>query len=286
MADQPITTGADPNKIVPAPRDLPFVIDLRRIHLAVGWIAFGLPLSLIAVSWLPTVCFHDSISHFYFTAVGGDILVGALSFIGLLLLCLYSFDAAGCEGARRWTWRDIALIRLAGIAALLVAFVPTTGTGCASARTARAFLVEGASSPTSFDFWAVLLGRSDPTGLPLAAVHYGAAGVMFAILAYVVLRVFTRVNSAAARMEGNRKNLRNGCYRVLGRVILAVVAVLTVKMVAGRIAPEFLGVWNRFNLTFIFEAAGLFAFGLAWMIKGRFLRLFEDAAAKRQPRAA
>ena len=45
----------------PAPRDLPFTVDLRRIHLAVGWIAFGLPLSLIAVSQLPTVCFHDSI---------------------------------------------------------------------------------------------------------------------------------------------------------------------------------------------------------------------------------
>ena len=87
-------------------------------------------------------------------------------------------------------------------------------------------------------------------------------------------------------MDGNRKDLRNGCYRVLGRVILAVVAVLAIKMAVGRIAPEFLGFWNRLNLTFVFEAAGLFAFGLAWMIKGRFLPVFEDAAAKRQPRAA
>ncbi|MDZ7709043.1 MAG: hypothetical protein U5K36_02285 [Roseovarius sp.] len=98
MTNQPDTTGA-----APAPRDLPFRIDLRRIHLAVGWIAFGLPLSLIAVSWLPAVCFHDSISHFYFSPVGGDILVGALSFIGLLLLCLYSFDAAGlCAFGLAW----------------------------------------------------------------------------------------------------------------------------------------------------------------------------------------
>ncbi|MFB9151399.1 hypothetical protein [Roseovarius ramblicola] len=270
----------------PAPRNLPFTVDLRRVHLAVGWIAFGLPLSLVAVAWLPTVCFQDSISHFYFSPVGGDILVGALSFIGLLLLCLYSFDAAGCEGARRWTRLDILLIRLAGIASLLVAFVPTTGTGCArtGAEGARVLLT-GAEEP-SFDFWAVLLGRTEATGLPLDAVHYGAAGGMFLILAYVVLRVFTRVNSTAAEMAGNRKALRNACYRVLGRMILSVVAVLAVKMAVGRVAPDFLGFWNRFNLTFVFEAAGLFAFGLAWMIKGRFLPIFEDAAARRQARAA
>jgi hypothetical protein len=279
MTDQP-----DPAP--PAPRDLPFTVDLRRVHLAVGWIAFGLPLSLLAVAWIPTVCPLDSISHFYFSPVGGDILVGALSFIGLLLVCLYSFDAAGCEGARRWTWRDILLIRLAGIAALLVAFVPTTGPGCERTGTeaARAFLT--AAEGPSFDFWSVLLARPEPTGFPLDSVHYAAAGGMFLILAYVVLRVFTRVNSEAALRAGNRKGLRNACYRVLGRVILGVVAVLGIKMAVARVAPDMLGFWNALNLTFVLEAAGLFAFGLAWMIKGRFLPVFEDAAARAQPRAA
>jgi len=275
-----------PDSVEPPQRDLPFMVDLRRIHLAVGWIAFGLPLSLVAVAWLPTVCFHNSISHFYFSPVGGDILVAALGFIGLLLLCLYSFDAAGCEGARRWTRVDVLLIRLAGIASLLVAFVPTAGTGCdrVAAEGARAFLTGATES--SFDFWAVLLGRPESTGFPLDAVHYGAAGVMFLILAYVVLRVFTRINSEAAQRDGNRKDLRNACYRVLGRMILGVIAVLGVKMGIGAVAPDFLGFWNRLNLTFIFEAAGLFAFGLAWMIKGRVLPMFEDAAARAQPRAA
>ncbi|MGR3460793.1 MAG: hypothetical protein ACU0AX_04195 [Roseovarius sp.] len=279
MTDQP-----DPAE--PAPRDLPFAVDLRRLHLAVGWIAFGLPVSLVAVSQLPTVCFHDSISQFYFSPVGGDILVGALSFIGLLLVGLYSFDAVGCAGARRWTWKDILAMRVAGIAALLVAFVPTTGTGCSRTGTegARAFLT-GTNDP-SFDFWAVLLGRAEATGFPLDTVHYSAAGVMFLILAYVVLRVFTRVNSEAAERDGNRKGLRNACYLVLGRVILGVVAVLAVEMGLESVAPDLLGFWNRLNLTFVFEAAGLFAFGLAWMIKGRVLPVFEDAAARAQPRAA
>ncbi|HAW47071.1 MAG TPA: hypothetical protein DCX34_07505, partial [Roseovarius sp.] len=160
------------------------------------------------------------------------------------------------------------------------------GTGCARAEAegARAFLT-GTNGP-SFDFWAVLLGREEATGLPIDTVHYGAAGVMFLILAYVVLRVFTRVNSEAAERDGNRKGLRNACYRVLGRVILGVVAVLGIKMAVGAVAPDFLRFWNRLNLTFVLEAAGLFAFGLAWMIKGRVLPVFEDAAARAQPRAA
>lgn len=288
------------------PRDLPFTIDLERVHLAVGWVAFGLPLSLLALALLPQVCFYASISHFYFSPIGGDLFVGMLSFIGLLLLCLYSFDMTGRDGTLGWHWYDVALIRLAGIAALLVAFVPTRGSGCAFGGRAvpRAFVgaAEGSEdfpAPTtppdavagapSLDFWGQLLGleRTRKAGL-LDAVHYAAAGVMFLILAYVVLRVFTRVNSGTALREGSRKDLRNRCYTVLGRMILAAVAVLAVKSGLGAILPDaasdsFLAVWNGFRLTFVFEALGLFAFGLAWMIKGRFLPLFEDAL---HPRAA
>jgi len=289
-----------------APRDLPFTLDIRRVHLAVGWVAFGLPLSLLALGLLPQVCFYTSISHFYFSPVGGDLFVGMLSFIGLLLLCLYSFDMTGRDGTLGWHWYDVALIRVAGIAALLVAFVPTRGSGCAFGGGAvpRAFVggAEGsedfpapASPPDtvagapSFDFWGQLLGleRTREPGV-LDAVHYAAAGVMFLILAYVVLWVFTRVNSDTALRAGNRKDLRNRCYAVLGRMILASVAVLAVKSGLGALLPDgagdgFLSVWNGFRLTFVFEALGLFAFGLAWMIKGRFLRFFEDA---HHPRAA
>jgi hypothetical protein len=138
----------------------------------------------------------------------------------------------------------------------------------------------------SFDFWSSLLNRATSPGFPLDLVHYGSAAAMFLILAYVVLSVFTRVNSQAAVQGGNRKALRNGCYRVLGRVILATVAILAFKLVVIGEESGFARFWDSYRLTFVFEATGLIAFGLAWMIKGRFLLVFEDAAARAQPRAA
>jgi len=287
----------------PAPRDLPFAIDLRRVHLAVGWIAFGLPLALLGLTFLPQVCFYGSISHFYFSPIGGDLFVGMLSFIGLLLLCLYSFKAPGCDGTLGWRWYDVLAIRLAGIAALVVAFVPARGSGCVfgDGTVPRVFMhgaagsenfpvteAPGAEMPVtgtpSFDFPQTVFAKGPDSWL--AAAHYIAAGVMFLLLAYVVLVVFTRVNSDAARAPGNHKTLRNRFYRVLGVVILAVVGVLFVKMLAVRDPSRVLQLWNTAHLTFVFEAAGLLAFGLAWMIKGRFLRVFEDLAARRQDRAA
>ena len=277
-----------------SPRDLPFRLDIRRVHLAVGWVAFGLPLSLLALGLaLPQICLYASISHFYFSPLGGDLFVGMLSFVGLLLLCLYSFDMAGCDGALGWRWYDVALIRLAGIAALLVAFVPTGGSGCtfdglavprafvAGAQGAEDFPVPGGTvtGAPSFDFWDRLAGPEAPRLLD--AVHYLSAGAMFLILAYVVLGVFTRINSEDALREDNRKDLRNRCYRVLGLVILGAVGVLALK---SALLPEaVLRVWNGLRLTFVFEALALAAFGLAWMIKGRFLPVFED---RLHPRAA
>ena len=290
MTDQPDTAGA-----APTPRDLPFRIDIKRVHLAVGWVAFGLPLSLLALGLtLPTVCFYASISHFYFSPIGGDLFVGTLSFIGLLLLCLYSFDMTGRDGTLNWHWYDVALIRIAGIAALVVAFVPTGGSGCAFGAGAvpRAFIPNAsgtedfpfpARSPETldtvtgtptFDFWGVLLGLERPRDSLFDTIHSLAAGAMFLILAYVVLRVFTRVNSGTEK--GSRKDLRNGCYRVLGVTILGAVAVLGVKTALFSGSEAFLTVWNKLHLTFVFEALALVAFGLAWMIKGRFLPYFED----------
>ncbi|PKQ11150.1 MAG: hypothetical protein CVT70_15425 [Alphaproteobacteria bacterium HGW-Alphaproteobacteria-1] len=284
-----------------SPRDLPFRIDIKRVHLAVGWVAFGLPVSLLALGLLvPTICFYASISHFYFSPIGGDLFVGMLSFVGLLLLCLYSFDMAGCDGALGWRWYDVALIRIAGIAALLVAFVPTHGSGCVfkAGQVPRAFVgeaigsedfpfrpepLDAVSGAPSFDFWGVLLGLDRIRDSALDWVHNIAAGVMFLILAYVVLRVFTRVNSEDALREGNRKDLRNRCYRALGLVILGAVAVLALKTALFSEAETFLRIWNGLRLTFVFEALALAAFGLAWMIKGRFLPVFED---RLHPRAA
>ncbi|MFU8776615.1 MAG: hypothetical protein ACNA7M_02950 [Roseovarius sp.] len=295
----------DPTQPAPDLRDLPFDIDLRRLNLGVGYVALGLPVSLGLVSILTKTCFNASISHYYFSRIGGDILVSALSFIGLLLMFFYSFRVPGREGCLGWHWYDVALLKLAGVAAVIVAFVPTTGSGCAYAgQVARVFLTnargpEGFHPPggtvtgqISHDFWAsfAAIGPDVPTALHM--MHFGAAGVMFLVLGYFSTFVFTRENTTAARLTGNRKNRRNLWYRTLGRIIFGVVGVLAVKAALLEVilplgmAQSIETLWDSLRLTFLLESLGLCAFGLSWMIKGRFLHAFEDAAALPQPRAA
>lgn len=295
----------DTNQPAPDLRDLPFDIDLRRLNLGVGYVALGLPVSLGLVSMLTNTCFNASISHYYFSRIGGDILVGALSFIGLLLMFFYSFRAPGREGCLGWHWYDVALLKLAGVAAVIVAFVPTTGSGCAyTGQVARVFLTDTSGSEgfhppggtvegtISYDFWASFapIGPDVPTALQM--MHFGAAGVMFLVLGYFSTYVFTRDNTTAARLAGNRKDRRNQWYRTLGRIIFAVVGVLAVKaallemILPLALAQSIEAFWDSLRLTFLFEAFGLCAFGLSWMIKGRFIPAFEDAAARPQARAA
>ncbi|WP_375553968.1 hypothetical protein [Roseovarius mucosus] len=295
----------DTNAPLPDLRDLPFDIDLRRLNLGVGYVALGLPVSLGLVSLLTNTCFNASISHYYFSRIGGDILVGALSFIGLLLMFFYSFRAPGREGCLGWHWYDVVLLKLAGVAAVIVAFVPTTGSGCTySGEVARVFLTNASGSEgfhppggtvagtISYDFWAsfAALGADVPTVLKM--MHFGAAGVMFLVLGYFSAYVFTRENSTAARLAGNRKDRRNLWYRMLGRIIFAVVGVLAIKaallemILPLGLAQSIEAIWDSLRLTFLFKSLGLCAFGLSWMIKGRFIAAFEDAAARPQPRAA
>jgi len=305
MTDTPAAPSPRAPQAVRA-QELPFDVDLRRLNLGVGYVALGLPLALPLVFLLTGSCFHSSISHYYFTRIGGDILVGALSFIGLLLMFFYGFQAPTREGCLGWHRIDVIVLKLAGLAAVIVAFVPTTGSGCRfeGADIARVYLTDALGSEgfhppggtvtgaPSLDFWASFPSFAGDVPIALKLLHFGAAGVMFLILGYFSFYVFTRINSTAALARGNRKDRRNGWYRALGRVIFAVVGVLAIKAAAlelilpAPLAETIEALWDQLHLTFLCEAAGLIAFGLSWMIKGRFLAAFEDAAAIPQARAA
>jgi hypothetical protein len=284
----------------PDPEGLPFRIKLNSVNKGVGYVAFFLPFVLGGLTLAGETCFPTSISHYYFTRIGGDVLVGALCLIGVLMLFFFTFGSSRPDGYLRYKWYDPWLVRLAGLCAFVIAFVPTTGVGCAlNGDVARAFLTEtAASSPLqpsldsvtgtiSFDFWASFGAYAPPNSVPLAlgGLHFGAAWIMFLILAYFSYSVFTRTNSTASLEPGNRKSTRNTVYRVLGVVILITVIALSFKAAAlawvleGESGEAFSQWWSAHRLTFWFEAAGLSAFGLSWMIKGRFWKAFEDSAA-------
>ncbi len=281
--------------------DLPFIISLRRVNKGVGYVALFLPVWLILVTIFTETCFNASISHYYFSRIGGDLLVGSLSFIALLLAFFYSFPTDEVDGYRKHTKLDIWLAKIAGVSAFLIAFSPTTGSGCLydGSEVARVFItgatgsemfnntVRDVTGTITYDFWASFSRFGSPENVPviLRSLHFGAAAVMFLILAYFSYFVFTRSNSSASQMPGNRKGRRNMWYRGLGIAILLAVLAIGVKSAALEwlLSPERAAAveafWNSLRLTFVFESVALCSFGLSWMIKGRFIKAFEDEAA-------
>ncbi len=297
-----------PPVAAPTAEGLPFRISLEAANRAVGMIALGLPFVLFTVGLLGIGCGGlDSISHYYYTPLGGDLFTGALFIIGVVMAFFYKLprDAQGrvievraYRGHGIW---DFRAARIAGLMAFLVALFPTSAPGCEryAGGTARAFLTDmqgvradgTVTGLPGFDFLAA-------TGWPdalLGWLHYGAAGVMFAVLAWFSLVVFPRVQIEDAEpiTRGSPKWTRNLLYRICGAVIVVAMLAIAWKELflpqgsAGR------ALWNHANLTFWAEYAALMAFGLSWSVKGRIFNALRDpgdldpkAAAAAQARAA
>ena len=270
--------------------DLPFQLSLKSVNLTTGYIALFLPLGLWIIGHFLGVCAGqsglNSISHYYYTRVAGDLFSGALIVIAVLLVVFYRLPGKVDEYlAHEKT--DITLLKIAGVAALVVALIPTTGTGCEdTGQFLRGYIVTPDGIDDSgrdltlpiqttlvFDLWASF--GIGPTMLNV--LHYGAAGIMFAILGYYCLFVFTRAQSRKSlHVDGSpvgAKTWRNRFYRICGTIIFGSIA----AMAFGKFARDMLGPnWSAANLTFWFEAAALMAFGFAWLVKGRFIWVLKD----------
>ncbi|MFD1341089.1 hypothetical protein [Litorisediminicola beolgyonensis] len=313
ISEPPSPTTPPVRPRIAPPEDLPLAANPKSVNRSVGYIAFLMPFALLASGKITGLCAAqdglDSLSHYYFSRIGGTIFVGALTVISVLMLFFYSRRvppgrATGtaeirADGFVNFTRMDMILVRVAGAAAFLIALFPTSGIGCESADlwlrgfsyvpgdvgTDLADGMAGGALETTFGFW-------DSFGVPqetffakvLGSLHYGAAAVMFAILGYFSLVVFTRVQSPDALREGVdesgpraklteltwRKKTRNAIYALCGITIFAAILALGIKQL---VDPA---IYNRNNLTFWFEWAALAAFGLSWLVKGRFISWLND----------
>ncbi|MGB3806744.1 MAG: hypothetical protein WA936_06065 [Erythrobacter sp.] len=248
--ETPFETG--PTRYQP-PRDYPYArdprlrFDQRRLASLVGVIAFGMPV-VLGLGGEALGRFRNALSGYYYEPIVlGDLFVGCLVAIGALLLAY-----------RGWTPKVAQLATIAGIAALAVAFVPMSGwiTDCEAlaedgtcARPMVVYPVVG--------YW----------------IHAGSAGLLFAILAFFCLFVFTKVPSGPGGerpLPTHAKRQRNAIYRTSGIVIAAgTIAILVGNLLAGEW-------WSANNMTFWMEAMILIAFGISWMTQGRALARFAD----------
>jgi hypothetical protein len=247
----------------------------RQIHaLWIGIIAFIMP-ALLYYSNRTAECFRDTISHTYYTPFWGDVFVALTTFVGLFLLFYKGQSRAE---------RVLAII--AGVSAVIVAIVPTTGTGCEIAYAPSRIFV--------FNDTDKMLAEAFLPGDNFATIHGIAAGVLFLMLTIFSLFVFTATditNKFQTKAGTRNKAIRNTIYKITGAVMFITLILLAANKFFGfpdcDVFDPTLGigksgsvcedndklftspVWDRLNLTFYFEWAALAAFGIAWFVKGR-----------------
>jgi hypothetical protein len=105
------------------------------------------------------------------------------------------------------------------------------------------------------------------TGGMASSIHYGAAATLFAVLAYFCFVPFRRNTKGQKGKKGRRSKI----YFVCGWIMVG--CILTVIVTKLTLSDETI---NALSLTFWAEAIALGAFGVAWIVAGKYLRPFVD----------
>ncbi|MFH6993739.1 hypothetical protein [Flavobacterium sp. FlaQc-48] len=209
------------------------IFTYRRIRRAIGYLGISLPILLVGLSLIPffETPVQFSISDYYYTNLR-EIFTGTLCAVGLFLICYKGYRNNSILK------NDNILTNIAGIMAMGVALIPT--------------------NPD--DFKAKIYTLIPSPEKWLGYLHYGFAALFFLILALLAINVFTIGQENKTGITKSMLN-ENNIYRVCGYSIL--VFIVTVP-VAAQLK------WFTYS-TVVFESLSLFAFGIAWLIKGRAL---------------
>ena len=201
----------------------------RRIRSAIGYLGFLLPIVLVLLSLVDY--FHtdirSSISHYYYTNFR-DIFTGVLCAVGFFMIRYKGL------GNKVWYKNDNLLTNIAGVTAILVAFLPTI--------------------PEAGDIKPNTLINSD-TGV----LHYVAASILFISFSILSIFVFTIGQEENNDLPVSRLN-ENHIYKFCGYAILLFIVLI---FILGKLHVKY--------STLILEFLSLLAFGISWLIKGRAL---------------
>jgi hypothetical protein len=209
-----------------------------HLQQIVGVIAVTLPFVLIIGNRaLSGDELESSISAYYHTPMG-DVFVGALCALAVFFL---SYNYKPLPGFNL----DNKLSTLAAVAALGVAFFPTTSDASVATQSEQ------------------VVGR----------VHLTFAGLLFTLLAVFALFLFPRSGGAKTAA----KKQRNIVYRTCGVII---VAAMVMVPVSNWLDPP---AW--LHAFFWLETICVVAFGISWLVKGGFLGILADKSPAPVPAA-
>jgi hypothetical protein len=231
-----------------------YVISYLNLRRTVGWIAILLPFSLLAGVIVLGSAVPGSVSGYYYSPMR-NVLVAALCVLGVFLISYNGYDRL-----------DSAITNVAGVAAIGVAFFPT-------------------SSPSFRPAW-------------VGHVHPIFAGVALTSQALMAL-LFTRTGSDAGR--GWKQDLRRMGLALLFRYSVPQGPQRARKMIRNRIysgcawailvgvvlalAQNFwpASVQQVAHWLYWFETLAIMSFGFSWLVKGGAFLADKPAVAAVQP---
>lgn len=216
------------------------VLSFYRVRQALGALGLAMPVGLIAGSFLLGDPLPPALSDYYYTPMR-DIFVGILVALGVFLGTYSGHREPVGPVSDRW------VSRAAGLGAVGVAVFPNdTLNPCAGGSIFEVNLV--------------------------GMLHVASAGLFLTMTAVFCLVLFQRSTSPTPRPQKRR---RNWVYTLCGLAIIAALAALAAYFVlltnAQRcaLAPYRPVLW--------LEVVTVLAFGLAWLVKGRGIKAFNDA---------
>lgn len=203
-----------------------------RVRQALGYLGLSLPFLLMLSSFLANAQLEPSLSDFFHT-ISRDLFVGVLFSIGTFLL-IYE----GYEREKGESFTDNWLATVAGIAVFGVALFPNESpSGQIAAMTQK--LVGVSVSPI---------------------FHYSSCFIFFYCMGHFCMFRFSKTKDRARRRF----------YRVCAWIIVASCAALAVASVWKQMGPPVMTEFViNYQVVFWIEAVGIWAFSLAWIVKGR-----------------
>lgn len=228
-------TTSSPSEPRPKDADLPSVLSYFAERRAAGFIGLLLPPAVLVYDrYLTLGCLPTSISASYYTG-SRDLMVGGLAAVAVFLI-----SSIGYRRDRPWSI-------LAGIFTLIVAFFPS--------RADPSCMLPGATQPPE----------------AISVLHNVTAAALFLILAYFCLVLFsrTREDVKIRRLPWTRRR-RKIAYIACGSIMLIAMAVLGAWMGAAQFLPaQYVPLPVPVHLRFVVEWICLWAFGIAWLVKGQ-----------------
>lgn len=228
------------------------------VRQGIGLLGVFLPIALFTYGQVGSGPMPPSISEFYYTAMG-DVFVGCMVAIGIFLITYRGYRAM----PERYPLGDRASSIIAGIAALGVALLPAGATpGFARC------IAEDATGPCQ-----TLPDPTLMTGLHFIAgpLHFICAGVFFITLAYFCLVLFPM--GGKRRSDGQAAlSMEHLTYFICGGVLLGAIVAAGAYAIIGWLGFDALET-RLTDLKYIFwvETAGVLAFSIAWLTKGKML---------------